>query len=337
MQRCEQSGVLCEKNLSGLDIRAVEVECSECAIQKKGLARSNGKEYKMSYTKHTHVYKKCNQYTLELDVYLTNNTSRESIPVVVYIHGGALIWGTREKVNETEVNAILSEGMAYVSIDYRLAPETSLMEIKKDVEDAMQWVREDGATLYGFDANRVAALGRSAGGYLALLSGTFLIPPQCIVSFYGYGDILGSWYAQPSPHHMKNPLVSPAEAAACVRADVPIHAGHERLPLYLRSRQTGSWASLVSGYDSSEVNAMLAPFCPIHQIGTRYPATFLLHGSVDTDVPAEQSQNMYAALADAGIASQLYIQPDADHGFDGSWENVPEEFGRVIEFLNRTL
>ena len=291
----------------------------------------------MSCTKHTHVYKKGDGYTLELDVYRANGMLQGNAPVVVFIHGGALIWGSREKVNETELHAILAEGIAYVSIDYRLAPETTLMAIKKDVEDALQWVRGDGAALYGFDVNRVAVLGRSAGGYLALLSGTFAMPPKCIVSYYGYGDVLGSWYAQPSPHYLKSPLISEAEAEACVREDVPVSAGHERFPLYLRSRQIGSWASLVSGYDPSEVNDMLTLYCPIRWIDGRYPETFLLHGSADTDVPVELSRNMHAALTNAGIASQLYILPDGEHVFDAEWKNTPEEFGRVIEFLRLSL
>ena len=291
----------------------------------------------MTYTKHTHAYKTGDGYTLELDVYRANDMPQGNVPVVVFIHGGALIWGSREKVNETELQAILAEGMAYVSIDYRLAPETTLMAIKKDVEDALQWVRGGGAALYGFDVYRIAVLGRSAGGYLALLSGTFSMPPKSIVSYYGYGDVLGSWYAQPSPHYRKSPLVSEAEAAACLRENVPTHAGHERFPLYLRSRQTGSWASLVSGYHPSEVNDMLTPFCPIQWIDGRYPETFLLHGSADTDVPVELSQQMHTALMEAGIASQLYILPGAEHVFDESWKNTPEEFGRVIEFLHRSL
>ena len=98
------------------------------------------------FIKRTHVYKETNQYALHLDVYLPSNVDK-SIPVVVYIHGGALIWGSREIKNTNEVSMVLDSGMAYVSIDYRLAPETKLFEIKEDVESAFWWIYNTGAGL----------------------------------------------------------------------------------------------------------------------------------------------------------------------------------------------
>lgn len=291
----------------------------------------------MGHIKRTHVYKQSERFSLKLDVYLPESVEKR-LPVVIYVHGGALIWGSREGINENEMNAVVGEGMAYVAIDYRLAPETKLMDIRADVEDALHWVREEGARLYGFDPGRVAMLGKSAGGYLALLSGTFPNRPNAIVSFYGYGDILGDWYSRPSPHYAKRPPVSEHEADKCLTAGTPTCTGHqERWALYLRARQTGLWASLVSGYDPNEISTALKPYCPILMIDAHYPPTFLLHGSADTDVPVERSMDMYGALTQMGIKTRLYIQPNAEHGFDAAWSILPEEFGRVIRFLKDTL
>lgn len=290
-----------------------------------------------SYEKSTYIYKQIDHVAVALDVYKPNGAA-EALPVVVYIHGGALIWGSREKVNLWEIEAITAAGMAYVSIDYRLAPETKLMDIKTDIEDALRWVRVEGADLCGLDPDRVAVLGKSAGGYLALLSGTFADRPRAIVSFYGYGDILGDWYACPSPHYLKSPLVSQESADRCVRTDSPTHAGHEaRWPYYLRARQTGRWAALVSGYPDAEVRGALASYCPIRAVDARYPPTFLLHGSADTDVPVEQSIAVHERLVQAGIDARLYIVPDGWHGFEGAWEKKPEEFDRVIQFFRQAL
>ena len=287
----------------------------------------------MKYIKYTHIYKQNDLYNLKLDAYLPEN-SVKSLPVVIYIHGGALIFGSRKDVNENEIQAIVSEGIAYISIDYRLAPETKLMDIIVDVEDAIRWVQEEGAKLYAFDESRVAVLGKSAGGYLALLSGTFQNRPNAIISFYGYGDILGDWYSRPSTHYNKSPKVSKNDAEKCITSDILTHADYpERWSLYLHARQTGSWASLVSGYKPSEIYEKLTPYCPILNINSQYPPTFLLHGSEDTDVPVEQSKNMYSALTNMNIKTQIYIQQNGEHGFDGTWQNTPEEFGRVVCFL----
>jgi len=266
-----------------------------------------------------------------------SESAGNNLPAVMYMHGGALIFGGREMINENEMKAIVSEGTAYVSIDYRLAPETKLMDIKEDVEDALRWMREDGVRLYGFDPDRITVLGKSAGGYLALLCGTFQNKPNAIISFYGYGDILGDWYSLPSPYYLKHPLVDQNDANKCVRSVVPTHTGiEERWPLYLFTRQTGSWAILVSGHDPLEEKDVLAPYCPILNVDAHFPPTLLLHGSEDTDVPVEQSKEMYATLTGAGIEANLLIFPGADHGFDSIWRNIPEELGIVTHFLKET-
>jgi dipeptidyl aminopeptidase/acylaminoacyl peptidase len=198
-------------------------------------------------------------------------------------------------------------------------------------------VREDGVWLYGFAANRVAVLGKSAGGYLALLSGTFPNKPDAIVSFYGYGDITGEWYAKPSKHYLEQPHVSNSEADACVTNSIPVHAGMEkRWPLYLHTRQTGTWASTVSGYPANEIKTSLIPYCPVYNIDAQFPPTLLLHGTADTDVPAEQSVAMHNALKLKGIITQLIIIPEAGHVFEAAWRNVPNEYGQVIQFIKDT-
>jgi len=84
-----------------------------------------------------------------------------------------------------------------ISIDYRLAPQAKLSQILQDLDDAYRWVRGEGPKLFRIDPNRIAVVGHSAGGYLALTSGFRLNPrPTAVVSFYGYGDIAAEWYSR---------------------------------------------------------------------------------------------------------------------------------------------
>ena len=47
----------------------------------------------------------------------------------------------------------------------------------------------------------VAVSGGSAGGYLTLVTGYRVKPwPKALVAFWGYGDLVGPWYSEPSPH-----------------------------------------------------------------------------------------------------------------------------------------
>ena len=135
----------------------------------------------------TSVYKTVGGHAIYADV----SRSADDVvrPTLVYIHGGALIMGSRAGLDETVRKRYVAAGFGLVSIDYRLAPETKLPAIAEDLDDAFRWVRTVAADHYHLDPSRVAVVGHSAGGYLALLSGIRVRPrPTAIVSYYGYGD-----------------------------------------------------------------------------------------------------------------------------------------------------
>ena len=87
----------------------------------------------------TFVYKAVGETRIEADVYWTEGAAAR--PVVMWIHGGALIFGSRVGVPPQLRAFCESNGFVLVSIDYRLAPEVKLPEIMSDLEDAITWVR----------------------------------------------------------------------------------------------------------------------------------------------------------------------------------------------------
>jgi len=124
----------------------------------------------------TFTYKKVGDLEIKADVHrIDDNVKR---PVVVWIHGGALIVGNRVGIDKRVKARMLDAGYAIVSIDYRLAPETQLPAIIKDLVDAFRWVREQGPKLFHADATKIAVMGGSAGGYLSLMSGFRICPDR---------------------------------------------------------------------------------------------------------------------------------------------------------------
>jgi acetyl esterase/lipase len=118
------------------------------------------------YSKATHIFKRVEGCDIRADVYRSGD--RVVRPVVLWIHGGALIFGSRENIRTAQLQRYIDAGYAVVSIDYRLAPETKLPEILDDVTDAYAWVRTKGPGLFQLDPDRIAVVGHSAGGYLTL-------------------------------------------------------------------------------------------------------------------------------------------------------------------------
>ncbi len=262
-------------------------------------------------------------------------------PVIVWIHGGALIAGHRGDLRDDQRDLYLKAGYAVVSIDYRLAPETKLPAIVEDVQDAFRWVRQEGPRLFHVDPSRLAVVGHSAGGYLALMAGFCVDPrPNALVSFYGYGDIAGRWYAGPDPFYSRLSPVSKEEAYAAVgRAPISEAEGWgERGRFYLYCRQNGLWCQEVVGHDPHTEPKWFDAFCPVRNVTKDYPPTLLLHGDQDTDVPYEQSVMVAEALAAAGVEHELITIPGSGHGFDGSHvPSVADVLTRVLTFLKRHL
>ncbi|MBI4327116.1 MAG: alpha/beta hydrolase [Chloroflexi bacterium] len=296
----------------------------------------------------THTYKTIGSLEIKADVY--RNDDKVARPVVVLMHGGALISGGREDA-EWPVSGlfyrIVEAGYIAVSIDYRLAPETLLPEIIRDVEDAFRWVREKGPVLLNADAEKIAAWGLSAGGYLALVSGHRTEPrPKAIVSLFGYGDLIGDWYSQPNnaPRYTRK-ILAEAEARSLV-AGAPVSNDRQRMAsgnaFYFYCRRKGIWPNEVTGWNPQAQAPKFYPYMPLRNVSSTYPPTLLIHGTADTDVPYEQSVLMSKELRRHGVPHRLITITNGEHGFTGG---DPEEiaaaydaaFAFLDEYLNPSL
>jgi acetyl esterase/lipase len=280
-------------------------------------------------TRKTYVYKVADDCKIELDVYAGEGPGKR--PVLIWIHGGALISGSRAGVPRDLRGLADGPGYAVVSIDYRLAPNTKLPAIIEDIQDAHRWVRAEGPRLFGADPDRVVVAGGSAGGYLTLMSGFRFDPrPRALVSYYGYGDIVAPWYSRPDPFYLKQPHVPKEEAYEAVSGP-PVSSppqGNKRGRFYLYCRQQGIWPKEVAGHDPDTENAWFDPYCPIRNVSRAYPPTLLIHGTEDTDVPYAQSKEMAAKLAEVGVEHELLTVPGAGHGLTGI---EPAELNRINE------
>ncbi|WHX51308.1 alpha/beta hydrolase [Paenibacillus woosongensis] len=285
--------------------------------------------------KETHIYKQVKGCTIQADIYSNGKHS----PVLMYIHGGALMFGSRSWLPLQHIELYYEAGFTIVSIDYRLAPQTKLYDIVQDIRDAIRWIKSNASQRYGFDADKLVLMGGSAGGYLSLLMGTMELKPKAIVSFYGYGDILGDWVMKPSEHYCQRPMVSREEALRSVAAITVSEGEWDRFNYYLYCRQQGVWLTEMSGLDPVRDRNLLEMYNPLSNVREDFPPTLLLHGDKDTDVPYEQSVLMYEQLCKFGVPAELITIPGADHVFDQHFAEVEvqDAFRRTIDFMNEVI
>jgi len=289
----------------------------------------------------TYTYKQVGDLEIKADVYRIDDDKIR--PVVVWIHGGALIMGGRESVNGRIRKMFLDAGYAIVSIDYRLAPETKLPAIIEDVEDAFKWIREKGPQLFHIDSSKIAVMGSSAGGYLTLTTGCRVKPrPAVLVSFWGYGDLIGDWYSKPSPHPRHHTSELTEEQVRRQVSGPAIANSRDRDgdggAFYQFCRQRGLWPEEVSGWNPDAQAKKFYLYMPVKNVTAEYPPTLLIHGTKDTDVPYEQSVMMAEEFKKYHVRHEFVTITDAEHGLGGgNKEQIDSAYRKVFEFVHQQM
>lgn len=118
------------------------------------------------------------ELTMRLDVFEPPlKAGQGNRPLVVFVHGGGFQAGDKsERADEAVSYARL--GYVTATVNYRLTPEndtnavlrqTAITHATEDVQNAIRYLKANAAR-WSIDVNRVAIVGTSAGGALALTS-----------------------------------------------------------------------------------------------------------------------------------------------------------------------
>jgi acetyl esterase/lipase len=294
----------------------------------------------IGFTKTTIAYREVDGHKILADVYRSQDAKIR--PVIVWIHGGALIMGNRDlsdNVTRSLLTFAKTEGYAIVAIDYRLAPETKLPDIISDIEEAFRWLGHDGAKQFHLDPGRIVVAGESAGGYLSLVTGYRVRPkPKAIVALYGFGDLIGDWSSKPNPYPLYNLRKISREEAEGQTNGTVISDSHDRKgnggSIYMYCRQNGLWPEEVSGFGRSTIADKITPFEPIRNVTPDWPPTLLIHGTRDTDVPYEQSELMDIKFKQKGVPVTLIPIDHGEHGFrGGDPQKIEEAYKAIGQFI----
>ncbi len=104
---------------------------------------------------------------LPIRIYTPSNGN--TLPVVVYFHGGIFTTGSIE-THDTLLRALANRsGAIIVSVGYRLAPDYPFPAAPEDAYAATKWVSEHAAEFHA-DPARLAVAGDGAGGNLAAVA-----------------------------------------------------------------------------------------------------------------------------------------------------------------------
>jgi acetyl esterase/lipase len=251
-----------------------------------------------------------------LDLYLPANAKGNSpsggVPLVIFIHGGG--WVANDKYADmgympNTVNAMLDNGMAVASIDYRFAQDAVFPAILQDCNKAVSFLY-DNAAKYKLDKNRIALMGFSAGGHLASLMGT-------------------------SQNNQVKNLYFPNSYRPFKYKAVVDFYGPTDLTLLPGNEDPKAPESILIGAKPLERPDLAKAASPITYIDKNDPPFIIFHGEKDNIVSNKQSKLFHAWLQHYGVKSEITIVKDAPHF--GPMYDVEEIRTKVIAFLKQEL
>jgi len=83
-------------------------------------------------------------------------------PLVVFIHGGGFVNGSKSGASAEMIKGCLDAGVSFMAINYRFRDTAPIQDILRDCARSIQFVRAHAKT-YNLDPRRIASYGGSAG------------------------------------------------------------------------------------------------------------------------------------------------------------------------------
>ena len=182
---------------------------------------------------HDVPYRHTDSRDLLLDIYQpTADAVPAACPAVVIVHGGSWMSGDKGEYFSSHCRHLALQGYVVFDIQYRFSQEAHWPAQIEDVEAALGWIRGH-AGLYRVDVQRIAILGRSAGGHLALQAAYRLQGLCAVIGVYPPVDLL-FWHVQPGSSIARLIGAMPDEnAAAWEDANVVAHVSDSAPPTLL--------------------------------------------------------------------------------------------------------
>eukprot|EP00128_Syssomonas_multiformis_P017895 Colp12_sorted_trinity150504_noHs@8376 len=230
---------------------------------------------------------------LKLDVF-SGQKRGANRPVLVYIHGGAWIQGSKKHHGLPHVYDMAERGWVVVSINYRLSPHVEFPAHLIDCKRAIRWVKEH-ISEYGGQPDFITVSGGSAGGHLASLVALTSDDKRYQPGFeHADTAVQGcvAWYPVMDVSHT--------------------HATHWPYDM------TKLWAKVVmpSKCPTKDLTAYREA-SPLHRVTPHAPPLMVIMGTKDNLVPVEHVRLFVATYTETTGRVCHYLElPGAHHAFD---------------------
>lgn len=230
--------------------------------------------------------------------YTPPGSSSAARPAILEIHGGGYVIGSADMSDIPNRAMALELDCIVVSVDYRLAPETTWPGPLEDCYAAMCWMAENAQEL-NIDPFRIAIAGGSAGGGLAAMLAIHARDqggPAICFQLLDFPMLDDRTCTTDSPHPYCGEFVWTPETN---------HFG---------------WKSLL-GMEPGSPDVPEGAVPARVQDLSRLPPTYIMVGALDLFL--EEDLEYARRLARAGIPVEVHVIPGGYHGF-GMAQDAPQ-------------
>ena len=207
---------------------------------------------------------------LELDLYSPDYLSGP-VPGIIFIHGGGWRSGKRQDY-KFYTTRFAKHGYVVATVSYRLKEAGYFPNCVEDVKCAVRWMRANAVKLH-VDPDRIAVIGGSAGGHLSMMAGY----SSDVAEFEGTGGNEG--------------------VSSAVQAVIDIYGPADfTMPA---NRDHGLLTGFMQG-TYEQVPEKFVKASPITYLDPSDPPTLIIHGTIDSLVPVEQSDLLAEKFQEMG-------------------------------------
>jgi acetyl esterase len=239
-----------------------------------------------------------------------------AVAAVVDVHGGA--WTSGDRTMNTAIARHLAEnGIAVLSLDFRMPPAAAYPEMLTDVADGIRWMKTHAADV-GTDAAHVGLLGTSSGGHLALLAA---LRPD---------DERYSGKSEAGQPDIRVPFL-----VLCWPVSDPL-ARYQMVRQRANARLMEAHHAFWSG---EEAMAEGSPFAIVTRgDAQQLPPVLIVQGTNDDNLTSDMQHRFVAAYEARGGSAELAVFQDQVHGFIGRDPAHPSSRGaldQIVTFIRR--
>jgi len=224
-------------------------------------------------------------------LYRPRGVGAAQTPVVVFFHGGGWVLGDLDSYDGLIRSLSVLSGAAFVSVDYRLAPEHPFPAGLDDAFAAIRWTAEH-AHKFGADPGRLAVMGDSAGGNLAAVA--------CQLALLAGGPAIAAQY-------LIYPMIDVSRPHAAYPSRDAYGDGDYFLTRAAIDGTLGWYLAREGAADDPRVSPLLAP-----DLAGMPPTTIIVAGH---DPLRDEARAYFDRLCSAGVEAAWRAFDSTIHGF----------------------